>query len=350
MVTIRSTMSAFEMILTLEGSDPPITRAFLIPSEASFADLDCTIHSLLGWANLTDHIMTVKGQRIGHTDSRIEGPFLDEDYTPISEYEGEKIEYVCGIDGCWNISLEWLGIEPEYDLPWPEIIDGSEDAPIEDLKGLDEYYSILESLDLEDEDSYSMLMDIVGDGVFDMGAIGLNLQSWPVQGIRDEGTTSLTSLTRLLIMTALEAAIDRPLVFDRIEFTPLVVKRSTPRKSKRRGSKKTSETEPPSIDPRDVEADPDRYIPLTDPVSVRGVKVAHGFESRHPEIAWPEYDVNNPEALGSIIMDNDLDDEFFDYMTEYCTRELLEWAKKNKYYFKDDISSIESLIGRMGVL
>ena len=85
-------------------------------------------------------------------------------------------------------------------------------------------------------------------------------------------------------------------------------------------------------------------------MSVRGVKIAHGFESRHPEIAWPEYDVNNPEALGSIIMDNDLDDEFFDYMTEYCTRELLEWAKKNKYYFKDDISSIESLIGRMGVL
>lgn len=133
--------------------------------------------------------------------------------------------------------------------------------------------------------------------------------------------------------------MDEPVVFDRYEMSPLVVKRTVPRKSKRRGSSNEI-PDPPSISPEEVEADPSRFIPLSDPMSIKGERMAQRFIERHPEAESLRFDAENPEAFGPLLAANDLDEEFYDYMVEFCTREMLDWAKKNGFYFKDDEESL----------
>ena len=337
-------MAAFKLRLTLEDSGPVVTRTFLIPSEASFNDLICTINILLGWSESVEGYVIAGDSKIGDAYYDPDGTLLDKDYEPLSEYEGRTMSYVCELDGCPDISLEWLGVEPGYDRPWPEIIGGSGDAPREDL---DIFYDILDEPDLPNTEARGT-EDVLETTEFDMEGIASDLKMWPVQGIRPEGSTSLNILSRLVIMKALQAAIDHPLVFDRLAMSPRVVKRTVKRKSKRRGSDKMeAEMDAPSVSPEEIEADPSRFVPLAGPISSRSVNLMNGFAERHPEVPWPEYDAENPKIYGPIIMDNGLDDEFFDYMTEFCTREMLEWARRSGFYFKNDDESLASFIDMM---
>ena len=149
-------------------------------------------------------------------------------------------------------------------------------------------------------------------------------------------------MTRMPIIAALGAAIDKPIVFDLGDYTPRAVKRIRRSKPRNRYN-----DDVPSVSPEEIDANPDRYLPLADKSSVRGKAMAEGFMKRHPEISWPEYDENNPTAFGPIVIANGLDCEFTDYLTETCTREVMDWARRNGFYFKDDLYDLMSMFGDM---
>ena len=46
-------------------------------------------------------------------------------------------------------------------------------------------------------------------------------------------------------------------------------------------------------------------------------------------------------------MENNLDAEFSEHVIEMYTRELMDWAKKNGFYFKEDMDDLTSLLDGM---
>ena len=338
---VASIMDAFKIKVTLKDSDPEVTRTLLIPSDASFADLSSTILAAIGWFDIGGHHTDAAGMRIGPLQDEPDEELVDEEYEPLSDHEGEAMEFVCGIGGCWRLSIEWLGRVPDYRMPWSTLIDGSGDAPPEECEGMADYYDITAGRYSLDNETRELLTALEEEMTFDKDSSNDSLQAWPIQGVRAKGSVSLPNMTRMLIMAALGAAIDKPMVFDLGDYTPRAVKRI------RRSKPRNRHDDVPSVSPEEIDANPDRYLPLADKSSVRGKAMAEGFMKRHPEISWPEYDENNPTAFGPIVIANGLDCEFTDYLTETCTREVMDWARRNGFYFKDDLYDLMSMFGDM---
>lgn len=331
-------MDAFKIKVALKDSDPEVTRTLLIHSDASFTDLNNAVLASMRWYDFEDHYIDAADQMIGPVYDESEGDLIDEECEPIASHEGEAMEYICG---CWALSIKWLDREQGYDMPWSVLVDGSGDAPPEDCEGLEEYYSLIADTDNSENENYEMAA-AVDETSFDPDTINTNLQAWPVQGIRTEDSEPLSGFTRMVIMAALGSMIDKPLVFDLDDMKPRVVKRVRCSKPRNR-----IDIDLPSVSPEEIEVNPDRYLPLADRGSVRGKAIAKAFAEKHPGISWPDFDAENPEAFGSKVMENNLDAEFSEHVIEMYTRELMDWAKKNGFYFKEDMDDLTSLLDGM---
>lgn len=323
-------MPAYKLKIALDESKPKITRTVAVPEDASLADLHSIIQSVMGWQDYHLHRFIV--------DDREYLPYIDEDRgpddgieekTPLSLFKGEKIHYNYDFGDDWWITVSWLKDIERYDLPWPELIDWKEDSPPEDCGGIRGYYDLLRILADPDDERHDDMVEWAGDIGFDEETVENSLQTWAVQGIMPDDPVILPDISRMAIMIALGSFIDEPLVFDMKDGSPLVLKETRTRKSKRRGP----DPEPPSVSPSVAEKDPERYIPLAGPGKERIADLVGSFAAEHPEFNLDAAFEENYQSFFEVLEHQDLVDDFNMFCVVSFMKSTHEWARENRIYF-----------------
>lgn len=325
-------MPAYKLKITLDESKPKITRTVAVPDHASLADLHSIIQSVMGWQDYHLHRFIV--------DDREYLPIYDEDrtpdtgieeWTPLSDLEGEKIHYNYDYGDDWWITVSWLkGIE-SYDLPWPELLDWREDSPPEDCGGVRGYYDLLRILADPTDERHRDMKEWAGDLGFDEETVENSLQSWPPQGVMPRECTPLPHMARMGILLSFMALPHEPTVFDLEEMMPLILKERRPRKSKKRGP----EPELPAVSPAEAEKHPERYIPLAGPGMERSMAMLHSFAEQNPKVKWPDASNDNESAYIDAIETNGLVDRYGMHCLITITRAINDWAHEHGIYFID---------------
>lgn len=322
-------MKAYVLKVTLDDSDPEITRTVAVPAHASFADLHSVMQSLMGWMAYHEHAF--------EADDRMIGPdYLDdcedEETVPISEFHGKEIAYNYDFGDDWWLTIEWLDDIEDFGHVWPILMDWEEDSPPEDCGGIDAYYEQLDALSDPEHPDHDDAVEWFNIMEFDEEIVENSLQSWPIQGVRSDGCTIMSHMDRMAILGTAMGFMDYPMVFDMVDLVPYAI-----RKTKSRRSKKRDRNDGMFIDAKTVEDDPERYIPFLKPGSERIMDGVGAFTAKHEDIEWPAYVPNGAnEEFYDMLDECGLDEEFNLDMIESVTASIGDWARRNSIYFRND--------------
>jgi hypothetical protein len=192
----------YQIKITLTGSEPPIWRRILIPSQFTFEELHAVIQASLGWENAHLHqfmlgnqgnaiflshpsfeleptaiknrkVIDQKLADVGFDTSRLspgqleqsnvldETDFVLEDVFP---REGAKLLYLYDFGDSWEheILVERI-FAPEPGVEYPVCSEGARSGPPEDCGGIDGYADLLEALRDPKRDDHAEALDWIGD-------------------------------------------------------------------------------------------------------------------------------------------------------------------------------------------
>lgn len=334
-------MKAFTLKFELEDSDPAIVRTVAVPEFTSFADLHSIVQSVMTWSGFHQHVFKVDDVSIGPAQLDCE----DEEYIAISDYFGKPIRYNYDFGDNWWISISWEDTIEDFGHIWPILIDWKEDNPPEDCGGIDNYYQILDALDNPEHKFHEDAVEIAQMAEFDEYIVENSLQAWPVQGVRKEGSEYIPNEIRIVLLMAMSMCVNRTIVFDMDEMTPLLVESEVPRRSERH-----TDTSKPTVEPEVVRANPSRY-PYVIKTGDQGVyELLNGFRKKNPKSRLPVFDGTNTDAfLEAVFTKKKLKDMFWPELLEFMSGRASDWLHENGFYVRtqESVNMAESVFKKL---
>jgi len=168
---------AYELKITLLGTDPPVWRRVQVPADILLSDLHRVIQAVMGWEHQHLHEFEIKGVR--YTDLDQAGGELeaeDEAEVPLNELVTRvrtKFRYWYDFGDDWRHEIQLERILP----PTPEgrsvrCVDGANACPPEDCGGTWGYYAKLKVLKDPQHEDYEWVAEWMGED-FDPTAFDL---------------------------------------------------------------------------------------------------------------------------------------------------------------------------------
>lgn len=326
-------MGAYRLRFVISGSHPEISRTVAVPDSASFYDLHSIIQSVMGWGDHHFFAFVSDGRRIAFEspygpDRDAERPHL----VPISEFENKPIDYTYDYGFDLRVQISWEGKE-DLNGRIPVLLDWENDAPPEDCGSLEDFYDIVKAIgdpDSPDHDDAVMWDGSIG---FDKKTVLNSLETWEVQGVMPEGSTILDPMVRIYALVSSLSIYDGSVHYDREKGTMAIVlgPESFPFGFKGPIAEITQ---------KDLEAEPDRYIPVWDAIESFRAGVA---ERLCEEMGWSdgvrgpdESDIGYVERVSRIVLDRDGEDDFTQYYSAALSDHVYQWAGENGFFFMSD--------------
>jgi hypothetical protein len=174
--------------IELIDSEPPIWRAFQVPSYFTLADLHSTIQLVMGWHNCHSYYFEL-GDRYGSPDlPNIQDPTA-QILGDLNVSPGVTFTYMYDLKSGWLHRLT-LTAQPTQPLTEPSVVclDGALACPPEESNGVWGYEELLDRLADPDEPDYEALLEWVGLD-FDPGYFRVDEVNQRLQTARPAGLT-----------------------------------------------------------------------------------------------------------------------------------------------------------------
>src|SRR4030066_138123 len=141
---------AYQLKVTLRGSDPPIWRRFLVPSDITLRSLHDALQMVMGWSDSHMHQFSAGGVFYGTPDREFGMHRVNEKKTKLDELVRNpkaRIAYEYDFGDGWEHEVTLEKILPHTrGARYPWIVAGERACPPEDVGGIFGYYTLLKSL------------------------------------------------------------------------------------------------------------------------------------------------------------------------------------------------------------
>ena len=148
-------MKAFQLKVTIMGSEPSIWRRIIVPAGITFSQFSMILNEAMGWSG--EHLFEFEFKK-AHMQTSILENVEEMDYgmedcveaskTYIREYleEYKGFTYVYDFGDDWRHQVKVEKIIEDYEYNYPIVLEYQENCPIEDCGGIFGYYDYLETL------------------------------------------------------------------------------------------------------------------------------------------------------------------------------------------------------------
>jgi hypothetical protein len=160
----------YQMKVTLQGSQPPIWRRLLVPSETTLQELHKILKVTIGWTGSHLHQYRCGSTYYGAPDPEFGMECVCEKSTLLAEVltrPGSRMVYEYDFGDGWehDVVLEKV-VTPLPDQVYPVAADGKGACPPEDVGGIGGYAHFLEAMHDHAHPDHPEMVDWCG-GVFD---------------------------------------------------------------------------------------------------------------------------------------------------------------------------------------
>ncbi|RTE53267.1 plasmid pRiA4b ORF-3 family protein [Arenibacter aquaticus] len=169
--------STFKFRIQLDGSHPPISREFLVPSDFTFYKLHHTVQIVMGWENYHLYEFSIDSYRIGQQfeEDGFNGPneIIDSKTLKIGDvlkYKSQKLDYLYDFGDYWQHSLTLERIVEDLTVPFPICCSGNLNCPPEDIGGLPGFYDFLKIINKPKHPEYKELQKWVQSKLVSVGS------------------------------------------------------------------------------------------------------------------------------------------------------------------------------------
>lgn len=174
-----SPSSIYQLIITLDMSDPPVWRKVLVPSDIQLGDLHYILQIAMGWENRHLHQFIIGGKHYGMPDpdypADSSSPIFDESKYMLSELapeEGTSFGYEYDFGDSWShtVLVEKI-LERERGVRYPVCTAGEMACPPEDVGGIPGYQEFVKAIADRRHPEHRELLAWIG-GKFDPKKFG----------------------------------------------------------------------------------------------------------------------------------------------------------------------------------
>ncbi len=137
-------IDALQLVVTLEGSDPPIWRRVIVPERMTFADLHRVIQISMGWSNSHLHRFEVAGEHLTEFEEDIAVGAIDSRQVEIRDMKlnrkGKVFSYLYDFGDEWQHEIlveDRLSVEDKAQFPL--CVAGERACPPDDSGGVPGY-------------------------------------------------------------------------------------------------------------------------------------------------------------------------------------------------------------------
>jgi hypothetical protein len=131
-------VDAVELLVTLQGTEPPVWRRVVVPVGMTLDRLHLVIQGAMGWTDSHLHVFRCQGRLFGPDGLDIDEDTWDEATMSIGEAAevGCRLGYQYDFGDDWAHDLEVVRVLPGYDRPTPHVLAGERACPPEDSGGV----------------------------------------------------------------------------------------------------------------------------------------------------------------------------------------------------------------------
>ncbi|MDO5862446.1 MAG: hypothetical protein Q4Q58_06625, partial [Thermoplasmata archaeon] len=132
-------MPALKLRISVEGFKPPITRTLAIPEDFAFRELEQAIDISFGRTVCPVRVFTIPSTEVVISDRALKASDgADPEFRPsaerVADHRGESIIYTCDYGKEWAHRVSFAGSIPDYDKPYPTLLDASGPSPGDDFE------------------------------------------------------------------------------------------------------------------------------------------------------------------------------------------------------------------------
>ncbi len=166
----KSPAAAYQMKITLMGSEPPIWRRVLVSGDVSLGRLDRIIQAAMGWTNSHMHVFMVGKRHFGRPHPELEH-FEDEEAVRLRDVAPKAkasfvYEYDTGDSWGHEVRIEKVDASATESQGFPICLEGARSCPPEDCGGIGGYADFLAAIRDSKHPNHKEMMDWIG-GSFD---------------------------------------------------------------------------------------------------------------------------------------------------------------------------------------
>ncbi len=188
-------MRAFQLKITIMGSEPAIWRRIIVPTGITFSQFSMILNEAMGWSG--EHLFEFEFKKsrteINILENIAELGYGAEDCVEASKtYIGEYLEsykgftYIYDFGDDWRHQVKVEKVLENYENNYPIVVDYEQNCPIEDCGGIWGYYDYLESfnhredfeLEEEDEDDEWFYDEMEAPEEYDMDAVNESFKTY----------------------------------------------------------------------------------------------------------------------------------------------------------------------------
>lgn len=178
---IDKAQEIYQIKVTLLGTDPPIWRRVLVPSDLTLEQLHDVLQLAMGWEDCHMHDFRIGQQRFGKSDpmeqafggSRTASERTARLFNVLGR-AGTKAVYTYDFGDGWQHQLaveKRLASEPGR--AYPPCLAGERHGPPEDCGGIPGFYNLLEAISNPEHEQHDELLEWLGDN-FDPEAFSVD--------------------------------------------------------------------------------------------------------------------------------------------------------------------------------
>lgn len=184
--TPSATVDAYQLKVTLVGSEPPIWRRFQVAADATLAKLHLTLQAVMGWSSYHLHEFRIGGTHFGEPSPEDWEPVTNEARVRLGEVlpgPRRTFRYEYDFGDSWEHRIVVEKIVPA--LPrtaLPVCLAGENACPPEDCGGIYGYYNLLNAVADPKHPDHRDLAEWLGEfdpNLFDLEAVNRRLQPSP---------------------------------------------------------------------------------------------------------------------------------------------------------------------------
>ena len=187
MIKLLKDYPLYQLRVTLEGSQPAISRRFQVKRETSLFKLHRVLQVVMGWQDFHLHEFRIGGLSFGEPAPE-EGVDLIDERTikliQIAPSETLTFEYIYDFGDGWQheVVVE-KGVDKEAGIHYPICIEGTRACPPEDVGGIGGYASFLKAIRDRRHPDYKQYVEWIG-GHFDSEAFDLDAVNRELKRLR----------------------------------------------------------------------------------------------------------------------------------------------------------------------